>query len=95
MTEQQITLKILSLGTGKILGAFKWALPHDSLPTTNPNAFCARALAKLVVDGVITLEDIQAAPVHVPVPTKAALAAPSSPRMPIVLAIQWSPLQMY
>lgn len=85
MTEQQITLKILSLGTGKILGAFKWALPHDPLPTTNPNAFCARALARLVIDGVITLDDIQAAPVHAPVPTASSSIDPA--RLDAVAAV--------
>jgi MoxR-like ATPase len=77
MTEQQITLKILSMGTGKILGAFRWALPHDSIPPSNPNAFCARALAKLVTEGVITLDDIQAAPAHVPTPVATAAADPA------------------
>ena len=77
MTEQQITLKILSMGTGKILGAFRWALPYNSIPPSNPNAFCAKALAKLVTEDVISLDDIQAAPAHVPTPVATAAADPA------------------
>ena len=84
MTEQQITLKILSMGTGKILGAYKHFGMGD-IPAVNANAMCAKALARYVMDGVISLENIQLAPVSVMPP--AAVAAVDTARLDAVAAV--------
>jgi len=77
MTEQQITLKILSFGTGKILGAYR-AFCSSEMPTANANAVCAKALARLVLAGLITLDNIQAAPAYTPAPVAPAPAFDAS-----------------
>jgi hypothetical protein len=65
MTEKEITLAILSLGQGRIVGAFKQLHPTDIVPAVNPNGHCAKVLAQGVVKGFFTLDDIKSAPVHV------------------------------
>ena len=65
MTEKEITLAILSLGQGRIVGAFKQLHPTDIVPAVNPNGHCAKVLALGVVKGFFTLDDIKSAPVHV------------------------------
>ena len=66
MTEKEITLAILSLGQGRIVGAFKQLHPTDIVPAVNPNGHCAKVLAQGVVKGFFTLDDIKSAPVHAP-----------------------------
>jgi cobaltochelatase CobS len=65
MTEKEITLAILALGQGRIVGAFKKLHPTDIVPAVNPNGHCAKVLAQGVVKGFFTLDDIKSAPVHV------------------------------
>ena len=65
MTEKEITLAILSLGQGRIVGAFKQLHPTDIVPAVNPNGHCAKVLAQGVVKGFFTLDDIKSAPIHV------------------------------
>ena len=72
MNIQQATLKILSMGTGKILGAYKFHVSED-LPTVNANATCARALAQMVIDDKISFENIQSCPVFMPTAPAAAV----------------------
>jgi MoxR-like ATPase len=66
MTEKEITLAILSLGQGRIVGAFKQLHPTDIVPAVNPNGHCAKVLAQGVVKGFFTLDDIKSAPIHAP-----------------------------
>lgn len=65
MTEKEITLAILALGQGRIVGAFKKLHPTDIVPAVNPNGHCAKVLAQGVAKGFFTLDDIKSAPVHV------------------------------
>jgi len=65
MTEKEITLAILALGQGRIVGAFKKHYPHSIVPAVNPNGECAKQLAQGVAKGFFTLDDIKSAPVHV------------------------------
>lgn len=65
MNEKEITLAILALGQARIIGAFKQFLPSEAIPAVNPNGTCAKALAKCVVDGKLTLSDIKSAAPHV------------------------------
>ena len=76
MTEKEITLAILSLGQARIVGAFKLQFPASIVPAINPNGHCAKLLARGVVRGEFTLDDIKSAPVHV-----AAAGVPFDPAM--------------
>ncbi len=71
MTAKELQLAILSLGQAKILGAYKWAYPAEVIPSVNPNGHCAHALAKGVLAGLWTLDDIKAAVPFTPPPVNA------------------------
>jgi len=65
MTEKEVTLAILSLGQGRIVGAYKHFFPDYIVPAVNPNGTCAKVLAKGVMDGAFDINDIKACDVFV------------------------------
>lgn len=76
MTEKELILQILSLGQGRIVGAFKKLHPTDIVPAVNPNGHCAKVLAQGITKGFFTLDDIKSAPVYT-----APTATPFDPAM--------------
>jgi cobaltochelatase CobS len=76
MTEKELILQILSLGQGRIVGAFKKLYPHDIVPAVNPNGHCAKMLAQGITSGLFNMDDIKSAPVYT-----APTATPFDPAM--------------